>query len=336
MSSPMRESPLAESFGGPGGPGAPADDIEVGVEVEGRSPRERRAVVLPVIGLVMLAAVLVLVVVVPFLPGYDPFSQELSDAGLTPFESPLHPLGTDAIGRDVLSRLALGGRTTLLLALAVVAINLVIGVLAGLAAGYFGSWIDNVINFVSDVQLAMPVVLLLIALAAVFGPNPLSTVVVLGLSYWMGYSRVARATTMSLRDRDFTVSPVLQGASSVFVVRRHILPHVMPSILIVAIVDLGLIMMVQAGLDYLGLGIQPPTPTWGGMIFDGQKVLRTDPWQAVVPGIAMFFFVAGTQFVSLRFTAETRNRARVARKAAKRAAARRASKAAAVAAGGAR
>ena len=306
--------PLPTTDGGDGP--APAD-IET-------TPRVQRAVVLPAIGLVMLAAVLALIVVVPMLPGYDPLAQDLADAALRPFVDTAHPLGTDAIGRDVLSRLALGGRTTLVLALAVVSINLVIGMAAGLAAGYFGGWIDNVINFFSDVQLAMPVVLLLIALAAVFGPNPLVTVVVLGLSYWMGYARVARATTMSLRDRDFTVSPMLQGASSLRIIRTHIVPHVMPSILIIAIVDLGLIMMVQAGLDYLGLGIQPPTPTWGGMIFEGQKVLRTDPWQAVIPGFAMFCFVAGTQFVSLRFTQEARSSARFQRTAARRAAARRA------------
>ncbi|MDF2443082.1 MAG: peptide/nickel transport system permease protein, partial [Subtercola sp.] len=275
-------------------------------QVDSAPAREKRALVLPAIGAVMLAAIALVVIVVPLLPGMDPLKQNLSMAGLGPFSEPGHILGTDALGRDTLARLALGGRTTLVLAVIVVAINLAIGLTAGLCAGYFGGVIDNVINFFSDVQLAMPVVLLLIAIAAVIGPNAIATVVVLGVSYWMGYARVARATAMSLRARDFTVSPMLQGASRLWVIRRHILPHVMPSILIVSIVDLGAIMMVQAGLDYLGLGIQPPTPTWGGMIFEGQKFLRTNPWQALVPGIAMFFFVAGTQFVSLRFTAETR------------------------------
>lgn len=266
--------------------------------------KRRRGSVLPFVGAGLLVIMAIFIIVVPFWPGFDPLGQDLANARLAPFTDPSHPLGTDAIGRDTLSRLAEGGRTTVLITMAVVAINMVIGVVLGLCAGYFGGWLDNAIALVSEVNLAMPVVLLLIALASITGPSAVLMVVVLGCTFWMGYARVARATALSLRSRDFVVAPQMLGAGPGWIIRTHVLPHVLPQMLILAVSDIGIVILVQAGLDYLGLGIQPPSPTWGGLILEGQKTLRIDPWQAILPGIAIFMVVVGTQFLSQRFTAE--------------------------------
>lgn len=281
------------------------------VSIALESPRLRRrqrirqpSSILPLVGAILLVGMLLFVIVVPLLPGFDPLAQDLSRARLLPFVDPAHPLGTDAIGRDSLSRLAEGGRTTLLIALAVVSINVVIGVTMGLCAGFFGGWIDNLITLVSEVNLAMPVVLLLIAIASIVGPSALLMVAVLGCTFWMGYARVARATALSLRDRDFVLAPQMLGAGPGWTIRKHILPHVVPQMLIIAVTDVGIVMLIQAGLDYLGLGVQPPAPTWGGLILEGQKTLRLDPWPAVLPGLAIFLVVVGIQFLSQKFTAE--------------------------------
>ncbi|SDT33067.1 ABC transporter permease [Microterricola viridarii] len=269
-----------------------------------RARTRTRGSVLPFVGVALIASMLLFVLIVPLLPGFDPLAQDLSRARLLPFADPAHPLGTDAIGRDSLSRLAEGGRTTMLIALAIVAINLVLGVTMGLCAGFFGGWMDSFITLVSEVNLAMPVVLLLIAIASIVGPSALLMVIVLGCTFWMGYARVARATAMSLRDRDFVLAPQMLGAGAGWTIRKHILPHVVPQMLILAVTDIGVVMLIQAGLDYLGLGVQPPSPTWGGLILEGQKTLRIDPWPAVLPGLAIFLVVVGIQFLSQKFTAE--------------------------------
>lgn len=267
-----------------------------------RRPAKRS--VLPAVGALMLLAMLLFIVIVPLLPGFDPLVQDLSNGHLAPFVDSTHPLGTDAIGRDTLSRVAEGGRITVAISLAVVIINVIIGTTLGLCAGFFGGWTDNAITLVSDVNLAMPIVLLLIAIASIVGPSAGLMILVLGCTFWMGYARVARATALSLRGRDFVIAPQILGAGAAWTIRKHVLPHVVPQMLILAVTDIGIVMLLQAGLDYLGLGVQPPVPTWGGLILEGQKSLRVGPWQAILPGIAIFIVVAGTQFLSQKFTAE--------------------------------
>ncbi|MEO7348597.1 MAG: ABC transporter permease, partial [Terrimesophilobacter sp.] len=252
----------------------------------------------------IVAATLVGIVAVHFWPGFDVYSQDLSTIRLAPLVDPTHPLGTDALGRDLLSRLAAGGKTTLLLTMAIIALNMVVGTLCGLFAGYFGGWLDNIIALTTDVSLAMPAVLLMIALSAIFGPSALLMILVLGFTHWMSFARLARATTLALRGRDFVIAPLMIGASASRVIRTHILPYVAPQMFILAVTSLGQVILLQAGLDYLGLGIQAPEPTWGGLILEGQTYLRVSPWQVVIPGIAIFLVVGGTQFFSQRFTAE--------------------------------
>ncbi len=268
-----------------------------------KRPRAGNRVLSYIGGAVVLATV-VAIIAVHFWPGFDPYAQDLTAVRLNPFVDPAHPLGTDAVGRDLLSRLAAGGKTTLWITAAIVGINMVVGTILGLLAGFFGGWLDNVIALLTDVSLALPAVLLLIALSAIFGPSALLMILTLGLTHWMSFARVARATALSLRGRDFVLAPQMLGASSSRVIRTHILPHVVPQMFIIAVTSIGLVILLQAGLDYLGLGIQPPEPTWGGLVLEGQKYLRLSPWQVVIPGIAIFLIVGGTQFFSQRFTAE--------------------------------
>lgn len=274
-----------------------------------RVPSRRSRILLApsaVIGIAMLAVVALLALVPPLLPGFAPMSQDLSSALLAPLEDPAHPLGTDALGRDLVDRLSLATSVTLGITLAIVCMNAVIGTTIGVLAGYFGGRIENVVSVMSNVTLAMPVVLLLIAICAVLRPSAGLTILVLGCTWWVGYARVTRNVAASLRRQDFVVSPLTQGGDTAWVLVHHIVPNVWPHTLIIAITDISTIVLLESSLEYLGLGVQPPIPSWGGMIFDGQKHLGTDPWISILPGLAMFLAVAGAQFLSHQFTAEGR------------------------------
>jgi peptide/nickel transport system permease protein len=266
--------------------------------------RRRRAKPTFIMAIIMIAIVLLITLLVPFIPGYNPYEQDLSKAMLPPFQDMTHLLGTDPLGRDVLSRLAVAGQISLMITVAVVVINFIIGVTLGLAAGYFGGPVDNVIMGIADIQLAMPFILLLIAVAAVVGPSTALMIIMLGITFWVGYGRVARGIAMSLREREFVLAPLTQGASSLWIIRRHLLPGVVPQLAVIASFDIGLVVIVQAGLDFLGLGVQPPTPSWGGLISEGSKYMQLNPWLVILPGLMMFLFIAGVQFLSQRFTSE--------------------------------
>ncbi|NHI16102.1 ABC transporter permease [Microbacterium excoecariae] len=270
------------------------------------APARPRPTPTVVAGIVMLGAVLLLAALPPLLPGFDPFAQDLAGAHAAPFEVAAHPLGTDALGRDLLSRVSLATTVTLGMTAAIVAMNAVIGTAVGLLAGYFGGRVEAFVQIVSNATLAMPVVLLLIAICAVLPPSAALTTVVLGATWWVGYARVTRNVASALRTRDFVVAPLTQGAGRVWVLTRHLLPNVWPHTLIIAATDVATIILLESSLEYLGLGVQPPVPSWGSMIFDGQKYLAADPWLTMLPGIVMFLAVAGAQFLSQQFTAESR------------------------------
>ena len=269
------------------------------------------------IALLLLFGILVLVVVVPFLPGYDPYIQDLASSLLPPgelsLEGRMYLLGSDTLGRDVLSRLALAGRISLFIGLSAVLLSLVIGVFLGLVAGFFRGWIENVIMGVADLQLSIPRVLLLIAVAAILGTGVLKLAIVLGVTSWVVYGRVARAMALSLREREFVLSATTQGATAAWNIRKHLLPNVAPQMLIVGSYELGQIIVLEAALSYLGLGVQPPLPSWGLMVSEGQTYLELDPWLSVLPSIALFMLIAGVQIFSQSFTAETDMSAEIAK-----------------------
>lgn len=260
------------------------------------------------VALILLGCVFVLMAVVPLLPLYDPYTQDLASSLLPPFaqldDGRLSILGTDKLGRDVLSRIALAGWVSLFIGVSAVAVSMVIGTALGLIAGYFRGWIEATIMGLADLQLSIPRVLLLIAVTALFGATVMKLALLLGLTSWVVYGRVARAMALSLREREFVLSAITQGATPTWNIRKHLLPNVLPQVVIVGSFDLGQIIILEASLSYLGLGVQPPLPSWGLMIAEGQSYLELNPWLAIIPGMALFMLVAGVQFLTQSITAE--------------------------------
>ncbi len=285
------------------------------LEAPPRRRRRRLSGVLPWVGLAMLVLVVAFSAFYPLLPGFDAYGQDLSKVLLSPGDDPAHPFGTDSLGRDTASRLAVAGRVTILVILIIIVANAIIGMAMGTVAGYLGGRVDNALMALADIQLALPLILVLTALAVAFGPSLTLMVSVLSLTYWVGYARVARTTTRSLRERDFVLAPKLQGASGVRVLRVHIVPTVLTQMLILASTDVGSVILLMSAFDYLGLGVQAPTPSWGSMIAESQKYLRQSPSQAILPGIAIFLAVAGMNLFSQRFTSESGTPARRRRSA---------------------
>lgn len=256
----------------------------------------------------MLAAMAVLIIVIPMLPGYDPYKQDLASSllpiGGENFKGDTYLLGTDTLGRDMLDRLALAGQVSALIGLSAVAVSMVIGVALGLIAGYFRGPVESVIMGLADLQLSIPRVLLLIAVTAIVGPSVVNLALMLGLTSWVAYGRVARGMALSLREREFILSARTQGSTATWNIRKHLLPNVLPQMLIVGSYEFGMIIVMEASLSYLGLGVQPPLPSWGMMVSEGQNYLALAPHLAVLPSIALFVLVAGFQFLSQAFTRE--------------------------------
>jgi peptide/nickel transport system permease protein len=275
-----------------------------GTTVRRGAGRRRRGRAGTVAALTMLVATAILILLIPLLPGYDVFGQNLSHTLTSPFSERAHPLGTDALGRDTLSRLAMAGRISMLIAVPALLLNTLVGVSLGLISGYFGRAADSVIMGVADLQLSMPILILLIMVVAVVGSSPTKLAIVLGLAYWVGYARVARVIALSLKQREFVLAAKTFGASGAWIIRKHLLPQVIPQLAILSSFNLGVIIILEAGLSYLGLGVQPPTPSWGGMILEGQDQLQNDPWLVIFPAIAIFLIVGGVQILSQRWTAE--------------------------------
>jgi peptide/nickel transport system permease protein len=260
------------------------------------------------LAIAMLVAVVLLVTIIPWLPDYAPYTQDLASSLLPPFDrldnGQLSIFGTDKLGRDILSRLALAGRVSLFIGLSAVAVSMVIGVILGLVAGYFRGWTETIIMGFADLQLSIPRVLLLIAVTAILGSTVFNLTILLGLTSWVAYGRVARALSLSLREREFVLSAITQGATPAWNIRKHLLPNVLPQMVIVGSFELGQIIVLEAALSYLGLGIQPPLPSWGLMISEGQSYLEINPWLSVIPGLALFMLVAGVQFLTRSLTTE--------------------------------
>jgi peptide/nickel transport system permease protein len=198
-----------------------------------------------------------------------------------------HVLGTDHLGRDVLSRVIWGARVSLLVGFAAVIVGGVVGATLGVVAGYRGGWIDSAIMTLADAQLAFPFILLAIGIIAVLGPSFPTLVVVIGLSGWMSYARVLRAQVLVLRSREFVDAIHALGGSMVRVVTRHILPNVLSSLVVIATLELARSIVLEATLSFLGLGVQPPTPSWGGMVHEGREYLDSAWWISTAPGLVL-------------------------------------------------
>ncbi|NMC13644.1 MAG: ABC transporter permease [Chloroflexi bacterium] len=241
------------------------------------------------------------------LAGLSPYDPQKSDLG-SRFEPPswAHPMGTDALGRDLLTRVLYGGRISLLVGFSVVIIALLIGVPVGAVAGYFGGWVDNLLMRIPDTALALPSLLVLILLAAILREldapllekNPVLTIAgVIGILSWMFVARLVRATYLSIREMDFVTAGRTLGASDFRIIVRHILPNAIGPIIVENTLEIGYAILEESGLSFLGFGIQPPTPSWGNLLSNAQEHMTKHPWMAIFPGIMIFLAVISINYI---------------------------------------
>ena len=247
------------------------------------------------IGAVIVGVTVLLAVFGPAVLPHDPSAQELARM----LEGPTlgHPFGLDELGRDILARIAAGARISLLVGLAVVSVSSLLGMLLGSMAGYFGGRVDDVISRVIDVLMAFPGILLAIALVAVLGPSLTNVVLALSVIGWVGYARLVRGQALRAREFEFVQAARALGANSARVVLHHVLPTAYPAVVVQATLGMAGAIIAEASLSFLGLGVQPPTPSWGTMLDAGRSHLFDAPHLTIFPGMAIALLVLGFNFL---------------------------------------
>jgi len=263
-------------------------------------------------GMLVVVAVLLGAAMAPWVAPFDPLEQDigqrLKEPGWQDAQGRVHPLGTDHLGRDILSRIVYGSRIALVVGLAAVMISGVLGMITGLVAGYFGGRVDDFLMRLADIQLAFPFILLAIAVIGVLGPSLRNIIIVIGVSSWVVYARVVRGEVLSIREREYVQAAIALGSQHRRVLFSHVLPNTFTPWLVVATLDMARVIVIESALSFLGLGVQPPTPTWGGMLADGRVYLSTAWWLATFPGLAILITVLGINLLGdgLRDTLDPR------------------------------
>jgi len=246
-------------------------------------------------GLLVLAVIVTLIVLPGIVTRYDPVGMDLSVSLRSP--SAEHPFGTDAFGRDVLSRVLFGGRVSLGVGLTARSLSLILGLLAGTIAGYSGGKTDGLIMRLADITFAFPTLLLLIAIMAVVTPGAPALSVALGAVGWAAMARLVRAQVLSVKERDYVQAARAAGAGHLKLIAKYILPQCLTPLVVVFTLGLGMTIMAESSLSFLGLGIQPPDPSWGGMISRGIPFMRTAPWLTILPGLVLTLVICSINLV---------------------------------------
>ena len=231
----------------------------------------------------------------PWIAPHDPTQQNLENDLATPSRS--HPLGTDKLGRDLLSRIVYGSRISVLVGASTVTIAVLIGLLVGSLSGYFGGWVDHLLMRLVDILMAFPGILLAIAFTAVLGPGLDHVVLALSLLGWTGYARLVRGEIMALRERDFVHAAQALGGSPARVIVLHMLPNLLPPLVIQATFGMAAAIIAEGSLSFLGLGAQPPTPSWGSMLNEGRQFILVAPHLTAFPGLAIMATILGLNLV---------------------------------------
>jgi peptide/nickel transport system permease protein len=259
-------------------------------------------------GAAMLLVLALSALFAPALVPRDPLSQNLDKDLLAP--SIEYPLGTDKLGRDILSRTIYGGRVSLLVGVTTVSLSLTIGLLLGSLSGYCGGWIDQLLMRLVDILMAFPGILLAIAFTAVLGPGLDHVILALCLIGWTGYARLVRAEILGLREREYVQAARALGCRPKRIIVRHLLPNLLPPLLIQATFGLAAAIVAEGSLSFLGLGVEPPTPSWGSMLNDGRQFLLVAPHLTTFPGLALMLTVLALNFVgdALQDRLNARNR----------------------------
>jgi peptide/nickel transport system permease protein len=258
-------------------------------------------------GFVIIASVLALALLAPLLSPYDPDAIDVKSILLSP--SAAHLMGTDSLGRDVFSRMLYGARISLLVGFVAVGIATVIGVILGAISGYYRGWIDVVIMRLVDVMLSIPTFFLILAVIAFLTPSIWNIMIVIGLTSWMGVTRLVRAEFLSLREREFVLASATLGARDHRLIFRHLLPNSLTPVIVSFVLGVASAVLVESGLSFLGLGVQPPQASWGNILTEGKEYIQFAWWLSFFPGMAILLTVLGYNLLGegLRDALDPRN-----------------------------
>ena len=246
-------------------------------------------------GFVIVAVIILATMLAGFIAPYDPNDIDVYDRLSSP--SAEHWLGTDQLGRDVLSRVLLGGQIALKVSLVAISVSMAIGLALGMIAGYGPPWLDRILVVVFDTLRSFPTIMFALAIVTITGPSLNTVIMVIIITSIPVYARVVRTQTQALRDRDFIKAEVAMGASTFRVLARHLLPNIAPPLLIMASMDVPTVVGMEAGLSFLGLGVSPPTPSWGAILYDGYSYIRNSPWPIIAGGIPLILVTLGFTFL---------------------------------------
>lgn len=278
---------------------------QIGLTREAAAPRSRSRRLLSrlsigwggSLGLLIVGVTIFVALFAPILAPYDPLAQDLPGRLKPPLwvdaKGNLHVLGTDELGRDLLSRLIYGSRISVIVATLAVPISVLLGTIFGISAGFVGGRYEDVVMRLLDIQLALPFILLALAVLAAVGPSFTNIVLLLGVTGWTVYGRILRAETLSLREYEFVTAARAIGASRLHIIFRHILPNTISTILVLTTLQIPHVIILEASLSFLGLGIQPPAPSWGGMLSKGREYLFNQWWVPFFPGLCITLVVLG-------------------------------------------
>ena len=253
------------------------------------TPRSRHH--LAIAGGLIIAVLAVVAVTAPWIARYDPGDINAPQALLGP--SAQHWLGTDSLGRDVWSRLAHGARISLIIGLIAVGIATLVGVAVGALAGYYGGWVDALLMRFTDLMLCFPTFFLILAVAALLGPGIIKIMIIIGLTGWMDTARLLRAEVLSLKERAFIEAARSLGASDARLILRHLVPNALPPVVVSATLGVAGAILLESGLSFLGLGVQPPTPSWGNLLLEAKSTIGVAWWLTIAPGVAILLTVLG-------------------------------------------
>jgi peptide/nickel transport system permease protein len=255
---------------------------------------------LAIVGLVMFVIIVLLAVSAPIIAPHDPMDQDLANTLMPPAweaeGSADHLLGTDNFGRDTLSRLLYGANISLRASGFAALFALVVGVTIGIVAGYVGGLLGALLMRIVDVFLAFPLILIALALAAILGPSLQNLILVMGITGWMTYARVVRAAVLTLKNQEFIAAAVASGCSRWRIMSRHILPNIVAPSLVLFTFGFAQFIILESGLSFLGLGVPPPAPTWGRMLYEGRDYLTVDAWNITLPGLCIMLVVLSVNF----------------------------------------
>lgn len=242
-------------------------------------------------GLVIVLFFIIVAVLAPYISPYDPTAIDLNNVLAPP--STQHFFGTDELGRDVFSRVVYGSRISIFVGFVAVGISIIIGLFFGLISGYFGGFTDTLIMRFVDIMLCFPAFFLILAVITFLEPSVINVMAVIGLTSWMGVTRLVRAETLSIKTRDFVTAAKLQNISNIKILAKHILPNVVTPVFVAATLDIAGAILTESALSFLGLGVQPPTPSWGNILTSGKDNIAFAWWLSVFPGLAIFITVLG-------------------------------------------